>query len=111
MSILANAAGMHNVTSDDSVAMWPRWRLSEIRSEDNAFVLIFRFIDLLEYRVGWPHPSVPPICHDINCIKRSVLLQQDLGHVGRTFYKSSQGWCHVLPTFLPLQSTCNNNLA
>jgi len=80
MSILADAAGMRNVASDDSMAMRQRWHLSEIHSENYAFVLIFCFTDLLENRMGWPHPSVPHVCHDIDCIKRSVLLQQDLGH-------------------------------
>ncbi len=53
MSILADAAGMRNDASDDSMAMRQRWRLSEIRSEDYAFVLISRFINLLEDRVSW----------------------------------------------------------
>ncbi len=43
---------MRNDASDDSMAMRQRWRLSEIRAEDYAFVLISRFINLLEERVG-----------------------------------------------------------
>ncbi len=49
---LTGAAGMRNDASDDSMAMRQRWRLSEIRAEDYAFVLISRFINLLEERVG-----------------------------------------------------------
>lgn len=59
MSILANAAGMRNDASDDSMAMRQRWRLSEIRSEDYAFVLISRFINLLEDRVSRLHSNLP----------------------------------------------------
>ena len=42
---------MRNDASDDSIAMRHRWRLAEIRCEDYAFVLISRFINLLEARV------------------------------------------------------------
>ena len=35
------------------MAMRQRWRLSEIRAEDYAFVLISRFINLLEERVWY----------------------------------------------------------
>lgn len=45
------SAGMRNDASDDSIAMRQRWRVAEIRCEDYAFVLISRFINLLEARV------------------------------------------------------------
>ena len=44
---------MRNDASDDSMAMRQRWRLSEIHAENYAFVLISRFINLLEERVCW----------------------------------------------------------
>ncbi len=53
---------MRNDASDDSMAMRQRWRLSEIRSEDYAFVLISSFINHLEERVSWLYPSLPYIC-------------------------------------------------
>ena len=37
--------------SDDSLAMRQRWRLAEIRCEDYAFVLLSRFLNLLDDRV------------------------------------------------------------
>ncbi len=52
--MMTGAAGMRNDASDDSMAMRQRWRLSEIRAEDYAFVLISRFINLLEERVCQP---------------------------------------------------------
>ena len=45
-------AGLRNDASDASIAMRQRVRLSEIRAEHFAFVLVSRFLNLLEEQVG-----------------------------------------------------------
>ncbi|CAL8462111.1 g1642 [Coccomyxa elongata] len=43
-------SGVRNDASEDSLAMRQRWRLAEIRCEDYAFVLLSRFLNLLDAR-------------------------------------------------------------
>lgn len=49
--LLGDDSGVRNDVSDDSLAMRQRWRLAEIRCEDYAFVLLSRFLNLLDDRV------------------------------------------------------------
>lgn len=42
------ASGLRNDASDQAVAMRQRWRLADIRAEDYAFVLLSRFVGMLD---------------------------------------------------------------
>lgn len=46
------AAGLRNDAPDNSISMRQRWRLSEIRAEEVAFVLLSRFLNVLEAQVS-----------------------------------------------------------
>ena len=52
--MLADLPGLRNDAPDANIAMRQRWRLCDIRAEEVAFVLLSRFLNLLEEQVS-PH--------------------------------------------------------
>ncbi len=46
------SAGLRNDAPDRALVMRQKWRLSEIRAEDYVFMLLSRFINNLEDKVG-----------------------------------------------------------
>lgn len=55
------SAGLRNDAPDRALVMRQKWRLSEIRAEDYIFMLLSRFINNLEDKVGW----VASVCLEI----------------------------------------------
>ena len=49
---------MRNDAPDGALAMRQRWRLAEVRAEDYAFVILARFLNLLNEQVRVSHLPV-----------------------------------------------------
>lgn len=85
----ALAAGLRNDATDASIAMRQKFRLTEIRAEDYAYVLVSRILNIFEEQVlpppgvpGQAQPSCPKTAHQKNEHQSGGFWVCHIAHMG-----------------------------